>query len=57
MYSMYHGPKGLREISQRINRIAQVAEKIFVGYGFKTLTQNSADCEFFDTITIVDCDA
>ena len=25
MYAIYHGPKGLREISQRINNVTQVA--------------------------------
>jgi len=34
MYAIYHGPKGLRDISYRINNIAQTAERIFNDYGF-----------------------
>ena len=34
MYAIYHGPAGLRKISERINNIAQIAERIFIRYGF-----------------------
>ena len=57
MYAIYHGPKGLRDISTRINNITQVAEKIFNDYGFETLTQNNKSCDYFDTITIINCNA
>jgi glycine dehydrogenase len=57
MYAIYHGPKGLREISFRINRIAQKCERIFKYYGFQTLTQGMTNCPYFDTITIINCDA
>jgi len=57
MYAIYHGPKGLREISQRINNVAKVAEKVFNSYGFETLSQKNKNCEYFDTITVVNCDA
>ena len=39
MYAIYHGPKGLREISERLNSIAQIAERIFIDYGFNSITQ------------------
>lgn len=57
MYAIYHGPKGLREISHRINNITQIAERIFNSYGFETLSQKKENCSYFDTITIVNCDA
>lgn len=41
MYAVYHGPKGLREISHRINNITQIAELIFNSYGFQTITKNN----------------
>lgn len=41
MFAIYHGPKGLRQISERINTIAQIAERIFISYGFKTATQDN----------------
>jgi glycine dehydrogenase len=41
MYAVYHGPKGLREISHRINNITQIAERIFNSYGFQTITKNN----------------
>ena len=57
MYAVYHGPKGLREIAFRINALSQVAERIFRDYGFETISQDNEFCEYFDTITLVRCDA
>lgn len=57
MYAIYHGPKGLREISQRINNVTQIAERIFNEYGLETLTQKSEHCQYFDTISVINCDA
>ena len=57
MFAIYHGPKGLRAISDRLNTIAQISERIFIDYGFQTVTQDNEFCEYFDTITIVKCDA
>jgi glycine cleavage system pyridoxal-binding protein P len=34
MYVIYHGPKGLRKISQRIHVLAQLAAKTWESYGF-----------------------
>ena len=53
MYSIYHGPQGLRDIAKRLNLAANVSHKIFEHYGFTVL----ANKNFFDTITIIDCDA
>ena len=56
MYAIYHGPKGLRKISQRIHVLAQLTAKTFESYGFKILKRNNL-LNFFDTFTVVDCDA
>lgn len=34
-----------------------MAEKIFISYGFQTVSQKHQNCEYFDTITIINCDA
>ena len=57
MYAIYHGPKGLRDISYRINTIAQICERIFHHYGFQTISQDNSFCEYFDTVTPIKCDA
>ena len=41
MYAIYHGPEGLRSMAFRINNIAQIAERIFLFYGFKTTSGNN----------------
>lgn len=57
MYAIYHGPKGLRDIAERVNNVTQIAEKIFIDYGFETLTKNKESCEYFDTISVINCKA
>lgn len=57
MYAIYHGPHGLRKISKRMNLAAQVTASLFRHYGFKLLDNNTKHCQFFDTITVVDCKA
>jgi glycine dehydrogenase len=57
MYAIYHGPEGLKKIANRVNFSAHITASLFEHYGF-TLLKNSGDSSaFFDTITIVDCDA
>ena len=57
MYAIYHGPKGLREISERINTLAQICESVFDYFGFDVITKENQYCEYFDTITIKNCHA
>jgi len=47
MYAVYHGPKGLREISKRIQKTASYFCNLFKEQGFEPLNENS----FFDTLT------
>lgn len=57
MYAVYHGAVGLKNIARRVNLCAQLAGKIFEHYGF-TLFESTKDySSFFDTITVVDCNA
>jgi glycine dehydrogenase len=53
MYAIYHGPQGLKDIAKRVNLAAYIAQKTFEHYGFTVLETKN----FFDTITIVDCNA
>lgn len=55
MYAVYHGPEGLKTIANRVHFSAHIAARVFEHYGFTLLT--NAETTFFDTITIVDCDA
>lgn len=57
MYAVYHGPKGLREIANRINNVAQMCESIFDYFGFDVLSKSTEYCDYFDTITIRNCDS
>lgn len=57
MYAVYHGPQGLKSIAQRVNLAAQIAAKLFEHYGFNLATSKKEYSNFFDTITITDCDA
>jgi glycine dehydrogenase len=57
MYAIYHGPEGLKTIANRLNFSAHVAARLFEHYGFTVLNNSSEHSAFFDTITIVDCDA
>jgi glycine dehydrogenase len=56
MYAVYHGPKGLRQISYRVHTLAQLSAKVWEGYGFEVLKQNGK-FNFFDTFTINNCQA
>lgn len=56
MYAVYHGPKGLREISYRVHTLAQLTAKLCESYGLEVLKING-NFNFFDTLTIVNCDA
>ncbi|WP_423129282.1 aminomethyl-transferring glycine dehydrogenase [Gaoshiqia sp. Z1-71] len=44
-YGVYHGPEGIRQIAERIHRIAVLLEKEITALGYKQLNAN-----FFDTI-------
>lgn len=47
MYAVYHGPKGLKQIAQRINRLTAVLAE-----GLTKLGYNVSKNPFFDTITV-----
>lgn len=52
MYAVYHGPKGLREIGERVNGLAQIAARLFESYGVSLESSVSGkNVQFFDTIT------
>ena len=51
MYAVYHGPKGLKAIAERVHFMAQFVEKQVENYGFK---QNNTN--YFDTLHF-SCDA
>ena len=51
MYAVYHGPKGLKAIAERVHFMAQMVEMHVKSYGFK---QNNAT--YFDTLHF-SCDA
>ena len=53
MYVIYHGPKGLRQIANRISTLAQLSAKVFEHYGFQIVKRNGR-FNFFDTFTVVD---
>jgi glycine dehydrogenase len=57
MYGVYHGPNGLRNIARRINLAAQMASRIFEHYGFTLVASLKDHSPFFDTITVVQCNA
>lgn len=56
MYAIYHGPKGLRQISHRINVLTHLTAKIWESYGFQVLKENGK-LNFFDTFTVNNCEA
>ncbi len=47
MYAVYHGPKGLRKIAERVHAFATAFSDLAVQGGLKVLHQN-----FFDTVVI-----
>ena len=46
-YALYHGPKGILKIAQRVNRLTVILRDGLVALGHNVVTD-----EFFDTITI-----
>jgi glycine dehydrogenase len=52
MYAVYHGPKGLRAIADRVHNLARATEDALVSVGF---TQTNAS--YFDTLRITGADA
>ena len=46
MFAMYHGPEGIRNIAQRINRLTQI-----LAQGLKSERMEIVNTHFFDTIT------
>ena len=57
MYAIYHGPEGLKNIAKRVNQSAHITARIFEHYGFSLLKNEKDASSFFDTFTVVDCDA
>lgn len=49
VYSVYHGPKGLSEISLRVNSLAQILSKAASALGYETTTPAA---EIFDTVSL-----
>lgn len=54
MYAVYHGPKGLRNISERVNSLAQIVGRLVEAYGLtlESPLKSAKEVNFFDTITI-----
>ena len=46
MYAVYHGPKNLKSIAERINNLTQILSKGIIGLGLTQVNKN-----YFDTIT------
>jgi glycine dehydrogenase len=47
MYAVYHGPQGLKEIAERVHRLATVLKAGLENLGFEVLTST-----FFDTLKV-----
>ncbi|MGA9851342.1 MAG: aminomethyl-transferring glycine dehydrogenase [Gammaproteobacteria bacterium] len=47
MYAVYHGPKGLRTIAERVHRLTAI-----LAAGLKQLGHAPANTNFFDTLTV-----
>ncbi len=47
LYAMYHGPKGIRRIANRIHRLTQMLTSSLQAQGIRVVNEN-----FFDTITL-----
>ena len=47
LYAVYHGPKGLRTIAERVHRMTRIMVEGLVRLGFEVLTD-----AYFDTITV-----
>ncbi len=48
MYAVYHGPKGLKAIAQRVNNLTQLLDQ-----GLKNLGYLVNNCAYFDTLKII----
>lgn len=52
MYAVYHGPKGIRAIAERIHALAQV-----LAHNLKALGYEQSNAAYFDTLRIANLDA
>ena len=52
MYAVYHGPKGIRKIAERIHAHAQILHRNLQQMGYKTKSDS-----FFDTVSVIISDA
>lgn len=48
MYAVYHGPKGIRAIAQRIHLFAQILDEVLRQLGYNQVNKN-----YFDTLKII----
>ncbi len=48
MYAVYHGPKGIRAIAQRIHLFTQILDEVLKELGFNQVNKN-----YFDTLKII----
>lgn len=49
MYCVYHGPKGVKEIGQRVNGFAQVLHSLLKEIGYEVKGNRN---QLFDTVSI-----
>lgn len=56
MYTIYHGPNGLKKIATRVNALTQTLAAALKDLGFKLIAGQDGVVNYFDTITI-QCDA
>lgn len=52
MYAVYHGPKGIRKIAERIHAHAQILHKNLTEMGYEAVSDS-----FFDTVSVKTSDA
>jgi glycine dehydrogenase len=56
MYAVYHGPKGLLQIAERTNALAQVLagylSSLELSYNVVGYDRTLKHCHFFDTVTL-----
>jgi glycine cleavage system P protein (glycine dehydrogenase) len=51
MYAVFHGPKGLRAIAERVHNLARVVEQVLTGIGYP-----QTNTAYFDTLRIEGAD-
>jgi glycine cleavage system P protein (glycine dehydrogenase) len=51
MYAVFHGPKGLRAIAERVHNLARVVEEILTAVGYR-----QANAGYFDTLRVEGAD-